>query len=63
MAVIAGVFPPFPMGALMPFIILLLVGLVFSAIPMDGRIKQIGYVVIGIVALLMLLRFAGVVSF
>ena len=48
------------MGAIAPFVILLIVALIFNYIPMDGKLKQIGYIVIGIVAILMLLRFAGI---
>jgi hypothetical protein len=48
------------MGAITPFIVLLIVGLIFNYIPMDGRLKQIGNIIIGIVAIVMLLRFAGV---
>jgi hypothetical protein len=48
------------MGAIAPFVVLLVVALIFNFIPMDARFKQIGYIVIGIVALVMLLRFAGV---
>ena len=48
------------MAAIAPFVILLIVALIFSYIPMDGKLKQIGYVIIGIVAIVMLLRFAGV---
>ena len=49
------------MGALMPFLVLLIVAVIFNFIPMDARFKQIGYVVIGIIAIVMLLRFAGIV--
>lgn len=48
------------MGAIAPFVVLLIVALIFNYIPMDGKLKQIGYIVIGIVAILMLLRFAGI---
>ncbi len=48
------------MGAIAPFIVLLIVALIFNYIPMDGKLKRIGYIVIGIVAILMLLRFAGI---
>jgi uncharacterized membrane protein YuzA (DUF378 family) len=48
------------MGAITPFIVLLIVALVFSYIPMDGQIKRVGYIIIGIVAVVMLLRFAGI---
>lgn len=48
------------MGALSPFIVLLIIALIFNYIPMDGRLKRIGYIVIGIVAIVMLLRFAGI---
>ncbi len=48
------------MGAIAPFIVLLIVALIFNYIPMDGKLKQIGYIVIGIVAIVMLLRFAGI---
>lgn len=47
------------MGAITPFIVLLIVALIFNYIPMDGQLKRIGYIVIGVVALVMLLRFAG----
>jgi len=49
------------MGAITPFIVLLIVALIFNYIPMDGKLKQIGYIVIGVVALVMLLKLAGVV--
>ncbi len=47
------------MGAITPFIVLLIVALIFNYIPMDGQLKRIGYIVIGVLALVMLLRFAG----
>lgn len=49
------------MGAITPFVVLLIVALIFNYIPMDGKLKQVGYIVIGIVAIIMLLRFAGIV--
>ena len=52
--------PLFVMGAIAPFIVLLVVALIFNYIPMDAMIKRIGYIVIGIVALVLLLRFAGI---
>lgn len=55
-----SILPPFRMNAIAPFVILLIVGLVFNYIPMDGRLKQAGNLIIGIVAIVMLLRFAGV---
>ncbi len=54
------VFHPHHMGAITPFIILLIVALIFNYIPMEARLKQIGYIVIGIVAIVLLLRFAGI---
>ncbi len=48
------------MGAIAPFIVLLIIGLIFNYIPMDGKLKQIGYIIIGIIALVMLLRLAGI---
>jgi hypothetical protein len=48
------------MGAIAPFVVLLIIALIFNYIPMDGKLKQIGYIVIGVIALVMLLRFAGV---
>ncbi len=48
------------MGAIAPFIILLIVALIFNYIPMDGKLKQIGYIIIGVIAIVMLLRFVGV---
>ena len=52
--------PPSHMGAIAPFVVLLIVALIFNYIPMDGGLKRIGYIVIGIVAILLLLRFAGI---
>jgi hypothetical protein len=52
--------PFFYMGAITPFVVLLVIALIFNFIPMDGRFKQIGYIVIGIIALILLLQFAGV---
>lgn len=48
------------MGTIAPFIVLLIVALIFNYIPMDGQLKRIGYIVIGIIAIVMLLRFAGI---
>lgn len=48
------------MGAIAPFIVLLIVALIFNYIPMDGQLKRIGYIVIGIVAIVLLLKFAGI---
>lgn len=48
------------MGAITPFIVLLIIGIVFSYIPMEGQLKRIGYIIIGVVAIVMLLRFAGI---
>ena len=53
-------FPCLPMSAITPFIVLLIVALIFNYIPMDGKLKQIGYIVIGIVAIVLLLKFAGI---
>jgi len=47
------------MGAITPFIVLLIVALIFNYIPMDGQLKKIGNIIIGIVAIVMLLRLAG----
>ncbi|MDO8648224.1 MAG: hypothetical protein Q7R81_00390 [Candidatus Peregrinibacteria bacterium] len=49
------------MNAIIPFVVLLVVALIFNYIPMDGKLKQIGFVIIGVVAIIMLLRFAGIV--
>ena len=48
------------MGAITPFVVLLIVGLIFNFIPMEGNLKRVGYIVIGIIAIVMLLRFAGI---
>ncbi len=48
------------LGALSPFIVLLVVALIFNFIPMDAQLKRIGYIVIGIIAIVLLLRFAGI---
>jgi hypothetical protein len=47
------------MPNLMPWIVLLVIGLIVSYTPMDGTLKRICMIVLGIVALLMLLRFAN----
>ncbi len=44
------------MGAITPFLVLLVVALIFNFIPMDGKLKQIGYILIGIIAIVMLLK-------
>lgn len=44
------------MGAITPFIALLIIALIFNYIPMDGQLKRIGYFIIGIVAIVMLLK-------
>lgn len=51
----------FFMGALTPFIVLLIVALIFNYIPMDGQLKRIGYIIIGVIAIVLLLKFAGLV--
>lgn len=51
---------PLTMGAITPFIVLLIVALIFNYIPMEGQLKRIGYIIIGIVAIVMLLRLAGI---
>ncbi len=48
------------MNAIIPFIVLLIVAVIFNYIPMDGKLKQIGYIIIGIIGIVMLLKFAGV---
>lgn len=50
------------MGAIAPFIVLLIVGLIFNYIPMDGGLKRIGNIIIGIIAIVMLLRFFGILN-
>src|SRR3989344_8155716 len=54
-------FSPLFMGSITPFIVLLVIALIFSYMPMDAKLKQIGYIIIGVVAIFMLLRFAGIV--
>ncbi len=49
------------MGAITPFIVLLIVAVIFTYIPMDGLLKRIGYFIIGLAAIIMLLRFVGIV--
>lgn len=48
------------MGAITPFIVLLIVALVFNYIPMEGQLKRIGNIIIGIIAIVLLLRFIGI---
>lgn len=47
------------LSALTPFLILLVVALVFQLIPMEPTLKRVGYIVIAIVALILILRFSG----
>lgn|GEM_PF-1497166 len=51
--------PQLPMGAIPPFIVLLIVAIIFNYIPMEGQLKRLGNIIIGIVAIVMLLRLAG----
>lgn len=44
-------------NAIMPFIVLLVVGLIFNYIPMPSVLKQVGNIVIGVAALIMLFKF------
>jgi len=48
------------MGAITPFLVLLIIALIFNFIPMDGQLKRIGYIIIGVVAIILLLKFAGI---
>lgn len=48
------------MGSVTPFLVLLIVALIFNYIPMDGKLKQIGYIIIGVIAIVMLLRLVGI---
>lgn len=48
------------MGAITPFIVLLIVALIFNYIPMEAGLKRIGYIVIGVIAIILLLKFAGI---
>jgi hypothetical protein len=48
------------MGAITPFIVLLIVALIFNYIPMEGQLKRIGNIIIGIIAIVLLLRFVGI---
>ncbi len=49
------------MGAITPFIVLLIVAVIFNYIPIEGQLKKIGYIIIGIIAIFMLLKLAGIV--
>ena len=48
------------LAPLMPFLILLIVALIFSYIPMEDTLKKIGFLIIGIVAIVLLLKFVGI---
>lgn len=48
------------MGAITPFIVLLIIGIIFNYIPMEGQLKRIGNIIIGIIAIVLLLRFLGI---
>lgn len=41
----------------MPFLILLVVALIFKAVPMDGAIKKIGNIIVGVAAIFLLLKY------
>ena len=45
------------MQQLMPFIILLILAVIFSYIPMEETMKKVGFLLIGIAAILMLLKY------
>ena len=45
------------MAALTPFIVLLIVALIFQVIPMAATLERVGYIVIRIAALLMLFKY------
>ncbi len=50
--------PPHSMlNSLLPFLALLIVALIFNVIPMEETLKRVGYIVIGVVAVILLLKF------
>lgn len=49
------------MGSITPFIVLLIIALIFNYIPMEGQLKKIGNIIIGVIAIVLLLKFIGVV--
>jgi uncharacterized membrane protein YuzA (DUF378 family) len=44
---------------LLPFLGLLIVAIIFGYIPMEQTMKKIGYLIIGVVAVYLLLKLAG----
>jgi uncharacterized membrane protein YuzA (DUF378 family) len=50
-------FPTPLINALLPFVVLLVVALIFQVIPMDATIKRVGFIIIGVAAILMLLKY------
>jgi len=48
------------LSTILPFIILLIVAIVFFSIPMEPVLQRIGGIVIGVVALVMLLQFTKI---
>jgi hypothetical protein len=49
------------LSALLPFLVLLVVAIIISYIPMDGTIRKVIYLIVGIIALLMVLQFAKLI--
>ncbi len=45
------------LAPLVPFIILLILSIIFSFIEMEPKLKQLGYLIIGIAAIILLLQF------
>ena len=45
------------MQALYPFLILLIVAVIFTYIPMEQKLKQVGYIIVAIAAIMLLLNF------
>jgi len=47
--------------SLLPFLVILIVGIIVSYTPMDETIRKVTYLVIGVIVLLMVLRFAKLI--
>jgi len=49
------------LAPLMPFLVLLVIALIFGVIPMEATLKRVGYILIGIAAIYLLLQFLHLV--
>ncbi len=49
------------LAALLPFLVVLVIAIIVSFIPMDGTIRKVIYLIIGVIVLVMVLQFAKLI--